>query len=124
MSKRGENIRKRKDGRWKGRYIKSYRTDGNAQYQSVYGKSYLEAKRKLLQTRESYISGVLPDSCKSVSFREVLFLWLESRKIKLRPQTYLKYLQAIEKRLAETIGAHKISKVDISQLNIFFGREH
>jgi len=119
MSKRGENIRKRKDGRWEGRCIKSYGPDGKAQHQSVYGKSYLETKRKLLQVREKQVAGALPNSCKSMSFREVLFLWLESRKIKLRLQTYTKYSQMIEKHLAETIGAHKVSKIDVSQLNSF-----
>ena len=28
MAKRGENIHKRKDGRWEGRYIKGRTTDG------------------------------------------------------------------------------------------------
>ena len=30
MSKKGENIYKRKDGRWEGRYIKLYDADGKA----------------------------------------------------------------------------------------------
>jgi len=72
MPKRGENIRKRKDGRWEGRYISGYKPDGEAKYQSIYGKSYLETKRKLLQAAEKISAGVLPDSCKSMSFREVL----------------------------------------------------
>ena len=46
MPRRGENIRRRKDGRWEGRYIKGYAIDGKAVYGSVYGKSYLEAKKK------------------------------------------------------------------------------
>ena len=36
MSRRGENIYKRKDGRWEGRYIKSYTADNKAQYGYVY----------------------------------------------------------------------------------------
>ena len=32
MSKRGENIYKRKDNRWEARYIQSYRPDGTAKY--------------------------------------------------------------------------------------------
>lgn len=48
MSKRGENIYKRKDGRWEGRYIKERSADGKARYAYVYGKSYADAKQKLL----------------------------------------------------------------------------
>lgn len=48
MSRRGENIRKRKDGRWEGRYIKGYDSKKQkARYASVYGKTYAETKQKL-----------------------------------------------------------------------------
>lgn len=40
MARRGENIRKRKDGRWEGRYIKSREANGKAIYGSVYGKTW------------------------------------------------------------------------------------
>ena len=40
MSKKGENIYKRKDGRWEGRYIKLYDADGKAKYGYLYGKTY------------------------------------------------------------------------------------
>lgn len=51
VSKRGENIYKRKDGRWEGRYIKERSADGKARYAYVYGKSYADAKQKLLDRR-------------------------------------------------------------------------
>lgn len=41
---RCENIRKKKDGRWYGRYIKDYVAYGKPKYVSVYWKSYLEVK--------------------------------------------------------------------------------
>ncbi len=46
MGRRGENIRKRKDGRWEARIITGYAPDGNAKYRSLYGRTYLEAKEK------------------------------------------------------------------------------
>lgn len=47
MPKRGENIRKRKDGRWEGRYKKLPISNGKSKYASVYGKTYKEVKEKL-----------------------------------------------------------------------------
>ena len=45
MPRKGENIFKRKDGRWEGRYIKA--RDGNkAVYGYVFGKTYSEVKKK------------------------------------------------------------------------------
>ena len=46
MPRRGENIYKRKDGRWEGRYIKEY-VGKKAKYGYVYAKTYKEVKEKL-----------------------------------------------------------------------------
>ena len=45
MPKRGENIYKRKDGRWEGRYIKSA-SNGTVKWGYVYAKSYNLDSRK------------------------------------------------------------------------------
>ena len=50
MPRRGENIYKRKDGRWEGRYIKEYDISNKAHYGYVYGKTYNEVKSKLKNT--------------------------------------------------------------------------
>lgn len=51
MARRGENIYKRKDGRYEGRYIKSYDMSGKAVYGYIYAKSYGEVKEKLLKCK-------------------------------------------------------------------------
>ena len=51
MSKKGENIYKRKDGRWEGRYIRCYDENGKAKYGYIYGKTYNETKQKLILKR-------------------------------------------------------------------------
>ena len=47
MARRGENIRKRKDGRWEGRYIKGRKPDHTAVWGYIYGHSYAVVKREL-----------------------------------------------------------------------------
>ena len=52
MSRRGENIYKRKDGHWEGRY----KPDGfSGKYKYVYAHTYKETKEKLnvLKTKQS-----------------------------------------------------------------------
>ena len=39
MPRRGENIYKRKDGRWEGRYIRGRSPSGRAEYGYVYGSA-------------------------------------------------------------------------------------
>ena len=53
MSKRGENIYKRKDGRWEARYIFSYNADGKAKYKYLYARTYAEVKTKLIRVQNS-----------------------------------------------------------------------
>ncbi len=47
--RKGENIFKRKDGRWEARYIKSYEPSGEAKYGFCYGRTYKEAKEKTIR---------------------------------------------------------------------------
>ena len=51
MPRKGENIFKRKDGRWEGRYIKDRDLSNKAVYGYLYGKSYAEVKQKLEQVK-------------------------------------------------------------------------
>lgn len=51
MAQRGENIRKRKDGRWEGRYIKARTPEGKIQWGYVYGTAYAEVKRMSIQRK-------------------------------------------------------------------------
>lgn len=117
MPRRGENIRKRKDGRWEGRYIKNYDIYGKAKYVSVYGKSYLEVKHKLIIAANEIDENTDTHKNKSILFCEVLFLWLENNKIKLKPSTYSKYYRMIEKHLVPVIGNTPISIVNTQYLN-------
>ena len=72
MSRRGENIRKRKDGRWEGRYIKGYDSKKQkARYASVYGKTYAETKQKLDEAKYkssigSYTGAIFNATCNSL----------------------------------------------------------
>lgn len=55
--RKGENIFKRKDGRWEGRYIKGYELSGKAKYGFCYGKTYKEAKDKVSKCKAAIASG-------------------------------------------------------------------
>lgn len=48
MPRKGENIRKRKDGRWEARYEKCRDQNGRIQYGYLYGRTYEAVKKKKL----------------------------------------------------------------------------
>ncbi len=88
MSKRGENIHKRKDGRWEGRYICDRTETGKAIYHSVYGKTYSEVKEKLRlcvnKKQDTQQKEIMP-------FNLVLDSWLENNRVRYKASTYTKY---------------------------------
>lgn len=120
MARRGENIRKRKDGRWEGRYIKSREANGKAKYGSVYGKTYSSVKEKLKEINNSQTE--FPKGNK-MTFREALFLWLESNKLKQKTQTYCKYLQLIDTQIVPSIGYLNLSNINNVILNQFIAEK-
>ena len=80
MPRRGENIYKRKDGRWEGRYIKQYDIKGKAQYGYIYGKTY-SAVKKLLA--EKQIKNIKPEKIRTGSvYKDILVSWLESQRLR------------------------------------------
>ena len=77
MARRGENIFKRKDGRWEAR-VPEYRMNGEKVYHSIYGKNYTEVKLK----KEEYYSLAVHEkrskSKKSTTFSDIADQWLTS----------------------------------------------
>ena len=73
MTRKRENIFRRKDGRWEAR-VSKHRENGNKIYRSLYGKSYTEVKAKKeeyygsISEVYSYIFIVKLDSSKNKSF--------------------------------------------------------
>ncbi len=118
MPKRGENIHKRKDGRWEGRYKKSTDSSGKTQYGSVYGKTYSEVKAKLKEVNQSQILKLNPTG-KERKFREVLILWKETNHLKHKGATESKYEYLIERHIIPELGNLPISSISTLMLNEF-----
>lgn len=55
--RKGENVFKRKDGRWEARYIKGYELSSKIKYGFCYGKTYKEAKEKVTKYKSALLAG-------------------------------------------------------------------
>lgn len=118
MPKRGENIHKRKDGRWEGRYKNGYDETGKSKYASVYARTYTEVKSKL----SAAIQHPTPLSSaknRPVFFQEVLSMWMHTNRIKFKGQTEAKYEYLIERHIAPELGHLRIPKVTMLKINTF-----
>lgn len=119
MSKRGENIRKRKDGRWEGRYRKGRNPVGAIQYGSVYGHSYREVKDKLLCVASDAASSAASVKAQPVRFDEILLRWLKSDCIYHKGATVRKYKYLIEAHILPVLGNVPLRNIDASTIRTF-----
>jgi len=108
MARKGENIYKRKDGRWEGRYIVGRKPNGQAKYASVYGKGYLEVKEKL-EKRKGDRFRSLP-SCQ-LTVKLMLEMWLSLRLTDIKESTYQRYVTLIEKHILPYLGKIRIQNL-------------
>ena len=102
---KGENIFKRKDGRWEARYIKGYDLSGKIKYGFCYGKTYREAKEKVTKAKAILLSGN-PTSASNSKHRFSFFCdeWYAASRVKLKESTCVKYHTMLEKHIKPRLG--------------------
>lgn len=122
MARRGDNIHKRKDGRWEGRYKDGFRTDGSVKYSSVYAYSYSECKKKLTEAQSSSSQTVNKVHSEKL-FADILYKWLYANQIRLKGATEAKYINIIESHIIPAIGGVKLSMLDSSTVNSFLDKQ-
>lgn len=120
MARYGENIRKRKDGRWEGRYSVYNAEKGKQIYYSVYGRSYEEVREKLVTKKNLLKSQVEKDSTifkhmtypsEEITFREAAQGWLTQVREKRKPSTYIKYSLVYQKYVEKTFKDAALSQM-------------
>lgn len=114
MPRRGENIYKRKDGRWEGRIKKQ---DGN--YQSVYASSYKEVKEKKKNYQEDLKLRELESPVSTNRTAESFEFWLNHGVInQVKPTTYENYYFCMQKYVIpffKISGNERITKLSVTQ---------
>ena len=119
MPRRGENIYKRKDGRWEGRYAKSV-INGKIQYGYIYAKTYKDTKAKLssvskpptLVTAESQIMS-------DYNFETIALEWLSNISCQLKKSSAVKYANIVNIHLLPCFANKLISDITMDEVNEF-----
>lgn len=125
MSRTGENIYKRKDGRWEGRYIKEREISGKAVYGYVYAKSYRDVKEKLTQVKTSSEKTKSPyfiHEKKDNTFYAVASEWLNTVRSQIKESTYRKYDNMLSSYILPVFGKIQLEQLSDSYLQNFRDR--
>ncbi len=117
MPRRGDNIRKRKDGRWEARYVQEDCEDSKKRYGSVYGKTYQEAKEK----REQIVirGRKRPSKTGGVLFQDILVAWQEANRINLKASSISRYQNLIDTHIFPELGNKRMEQINSSVINRF-----
>jgi len=113
------NIRKRKDGRWEGRYTAGHDANGKAIYKNVLGKTQAEVKEKLKRAIEEN-KGLDIVKAGQYTLGQWMDVWFENyAKLKVRPsshQTYKGYINNHIKPYVGSIPLSKLTSLDLQKL--------
>lgn len=121
MPRRGENIRKRKDGRWEARFPKGKNQNGNTVYGAVYGATYKEAKEK----RRRLLENPSADQTNRTdsSFGNLLALWIADNKVRLKASTIYRYQYLIDTHILPELGIRSVDSITSTVINSFLANK-
>lgn len=114
MARTGENIYKRKDGRWEGRCIISYDEKGKVKYKYVYAKTYKAVKDKLYSVLSQKNDENSKHNIQSSKwkFESVLDEWLSHKRISVKESTYIRYKNSIENHIKPRLGRYNVAEIN------------
>ncbi|MCI8940274.1 MAG: site-specific integrase [Dorea sp.] len=121
MPKRGENIYKRKDGRWEGRYIRTRTAAGKAVYGYVYAHSYKEVRLKLQNAAQTACSLTIvrSETTRNLHFRVLTEEWFCHVKPQIKESTYRKYRNLWNSYICPELGNMCFAELTQDVLQIY-----
>lgn len=109
MARHGENIYKRRDGRYEGRYVIGKTCGGKTRFGYVYGRQYAEVKRALLMKKAEWAqkSAAANGSCQD-TLAEWLFCWMENELLgSVKVSSYQKHEDEYHMEAAKRDAAYQ-----------------
>ena len=108
MARTGQNITKRKDGRWEARYIKGYQ-NGKAVYAYVYGRSFDEAFQKKSEAQRERSDCI--NNFNSCIFSDLAESFLKQKRYQVKESTYAHYCYIINKHILPYFSNYSITEI-------------
>lgn len=121
MPRKGENIYKRKDGRWEGRYIKGHTLDGKAVYGYIYASSYKETKSCLAKAISSLNTAEhkIGRETDSVLFQNLAKEWFSFIEPQIKESTNIKYHNIWNTYISSRLGKLYVNQITHCLLESF-----
>ncbi len=111
MPRKGENIYKRKDGRWEGRYIKE-KVDGKTKYGYVFAYTYRDVKERLrIAKSQVTVPAQLMNDRVIYSFSSLANEWINANSPQWKISSFTKYSNILNNYLLPEFGQCNIEEI-------------
>lgn len=121
MARHGENIYKRKDGRYEGRYVTGKKENGATKFGYVYGMHYADVKMRLLEKKAELQTMSYPRiSARGITIEKWMCYWLETELLgAIKPSSYLTYRNQLKRHILPCLGRMEITAVTPVKVHSF-----
>ena len=116
MARRGENIYKRKDGRWEARIAVSGTSSGVKPRKSFYDSSYRGVKEKV---QKFLLDGGKDNQC---FYSTILQKWLDNKRFGIKESTLAKYSYNISKYIIPALGSYNVLCISTQVIEDYVGK--
>ena len=121
MPRHGENIYKRRDGRYEGRYVVGKTKEGKTRFKYVYGYQYMEVRNELLRKKADHLKrdDHATRHC-GVLLSDWISRWKKNELLgSVKESSYQTYLRQINAHLLPALGRLPLSEVTPAAVHDF-----
>ena len=121
MARHGENIYKRKDGRYEGRYVTGKKSNGTTRFGYVYGMRYTEVKKRLLEKKAEIQQTVHPEAAvRGMTVEKWMRSWLETDLLGgIKASSYLTYQNQMNRHILPCLGRMQMASITPEMVHSF-----
>lgn len=112
VSRRGENIYKRKDGRYEGRYVIGKTSAGRTRFGYVYARQYAEVRTLLLQRKAEHLEAARPASAYRGTLADWMEHWMENELLgSVKESSWQTYRNLLTHHLQPRLGDYELTQL-------------
>ncbi len=119
MARKGENITKRKDGRWEARVIYGRDENGRAKYRYLYAKTYTEVRAKKEYLQSQIITCASQIQPNTMTVNDMISQFLLHKATSVKESTMAHYRHLIQHYIRKPLGSIRLLQLSVETIETF-----
>ena len=112
MARHGENIYKRKDGRYEGRYIIGKTANGKTRFGYVYGRKYTDVRKRLFEKKAEQACKESPAASGQENLKNWITYWMETELLcSIKESSWQTYTYLAAHYILPILGEYELSRI-------------